>query len=185
MADPAARETHRELAIADERPPRGGGERSFAFADWANEAVFEYPSRAKALVERAGSPAEAYFLRGLADMPGVLFSDDSAHYRGIKISAQVKCGRFTLDAVAEKSYCRLAVEIDGAHHHETPKQISDDYYRARRIQYCGFVVVRFTASEVMRNPRASWRSVFEILDVQLRLPMHADDARQIPKPKGA
>lgn len=167
MADPA-RELSRELGITSGRPQR----RSFVFADWCQEEAFEYPTRAAQFVERAGSPAEAYFLRGLAELPGVTFDGAAAIYKGITIRSQVSEDRFKLDAVLERQWVRLCVEIDGQHHHETPKQIGDDYFRQRRLQYRGYVVVRFTASEAMNNARGCWRSAFEILDVQLRLPMH-------------
>ena len=77
-------------------------------------------------------------------------------------------GHYVVDAVAERSFCKFAVEIDGfAHHHATPQVVSADYFRARRLMYAGYVVTRFTATEAIANGRMCGRSIFETIRVQL------------------
>ena len=142
----------------------------FDFAAWAKRERFRYPPRAAAMLHRVGSPAEAYFVRALFELDGVALEGECARFKGITIRIQVPFARYVIDAVAERSFCKLAVEIDGfANHHATPQIVSADYFRARRLMYAGFVVVRFTAREVMANGRAAWRSIFEIIRVQLDL----------------
>jgi len=144
--------------------------RGFIFGEWAETEGFGYPQRAAPILDRTGSPAEAYFVRALFELPGVLAEDETAYYKGARINVQVPFGRFVIDAVAQRSFCRLAIEIDGfAQHHATPRIVDADYFRARRLLYAGYVVIRFTATEAINNGRMCWRSVLEVLDVQLRL----------------
>jgi very-short-patch-repair endonuclease len=79
----------------------------------------------------------------------------------------VPFAHYIVDAVAERSFCKLAVEIDGfAHQHATPQLVSTDYFRVRRLMYAGYVAVRLAATEAMANGPACWRSIFAITRAQ-------------------
>jgi very-short-patch-repair endonuclease len=144
------------------RPQRPVG---FDLETWAAAARFDIPERAASFVQRVESAAEAYVVRELFNIPGVLYDGgDRVYYHGAAIRLQVPAGVYRLDLVVEFEQIRLDVEIDGLEHHGlTQAQFARDYYRARRLMIGGFVVVRFTASEAMTQPRQCWRDVFGIL----------------------
>jgi very-short-patch-repair endonuclease len=61
---------------------------------------------------------------------------------------------------------RLVVEIDGHDFHEkTRSQVAKDKARERAIVRAGYTVLRFTGSEVVRNPR---KCVEEVASVAVR-----------------
>ncbi|GCE26342.1 hypothetical protein KDA_18260 [Dictyobacter alpinus] len=47
---------------------------------------------------------------------------------------------------------RVIIEIDGAAYHSTPEQIQRDQYRQQRLEDWGWTVIRFTGSQVYRDP---------------------------------
>lgn len=131
-------------------------------------ARFEIPDRAQSFIQRVESAAETYVVRELFRIPGVLYDGGTVvHYHGAAIRLQVPPSVCRLDLVVQFEQTRLAVEIDGLEHHGlTQSQFARDYQRARRLMIGGYVVVRFTASEAMAQPRQCWRDVFAILRVR-------------------
>lgn len=67
-------------------------------------------------------------------------------------------GRFRLDVAivsATNESVRVAVEVDGfAYHDRTPEQAERDKQRDRALTRAGWRVLRFSAAEVLRNPKA-------------------------------
>lgn len=66
---------------------------------------------------------------------------------------------------------KLAVELDGARHHTSPEDRRRDLARDREMAALGWVVLRFTYAEVLRDPdgvRAKVLEVYRARLVQLR-----------------
>lgn len=137
----------------------------FDFATWARADRFAYPERAVSLLQRVESAAEAWLVRDLFSIQGVLYDGgDRAHYHGAAISVQVPAGKYRVDVVVEFEQIRLAIEVDGLEYHGmTQAQFTRDHFRARQLMIGGYVVVRFTANEAMTRPRWCWRDTFAIL----------------------
>jgi very-short-patch-repair endonuclease len=156
----------------------------FDFHAWAARERFEYPADAGAVLDRVGSPAEAHFVREAFQLPGTWFDGEQVIYlQGAAIRVQVPCGPYSIDAVVERDGTRLAIEIDGlAYHGRTQAQFEADYRRERYVLTSGYVVIRFTASETLSNPRACWRSTFRLLRVRRSLDTSSASSRSyMPK----
>ena len=67
-----------------------------------------------------------------------------------EIKEQVVIGIFVVDFVINDKYI---IEIDGHEWHKTKKQRYDDYKRERYLIRLGYIVIRFTGSEVFVDPR--------------------------------
>ncbi len=68
-----------------------------------------------------------------------------------EIQEQVVIGIFVVDFVINNKFI---VEIDGHEHHKTKEQRYDDYRRERYLIRMGYIVLRFTGSEVFVNPQS-------------------------------
>ena len=110
------------------------------------------------------SPAEAFVVRELLDLPGALFDGgETVRFRGAAI-ALVPCRGYRVDVAVKRDQTMLAMEIDGLEFHgRTQAQFARDYLRARRLLLAGYIVIRFTATEAMSQPRQCWRDVFAVL----------------------
>ena len=75
------------------------------------------------------------------------------------IESQVKIGPYVVDFV----YGHCVVEIDGQESHKTKEQRMSDYQRERYLQIQGYTVVRFTGTEVYRDPE---RCVDELIKIE-------------------
>jgi very-short-patch-repair endonuclease len=67
---------------------------------------------------------------------------------------------------------KLAVELDGARHHTSPEDRRNDLARDRELAALGWVVLRFTYADVLRDPegvRAKVLAVFRARQEQLRV----------------
>ena len=67
-----------------------------------------------------------------------------------EIQDQVVVGIFVADFVVNDKYI---IEIDGHEWHKTKEQRYDDYRRERYLIRLGYIVIRFTGSEVFVDPR--------------------------------
>jgi very-short-patch-repair endonuclease len=67
-----------------------------------------------------------------------------------EIHEQVVVGIFVADFVINDKYI---IEIDGHEWHKTKEQRYDDYRRERYLIRMGYIVIRFTGSEVFVDPR--------------------------------
>ncbi|KAF0129580.1 MAG: hypothetical protein FD152_2193 [Xanthobacteraceae bacterium] len=77
---------------------------------------------------------------------------------------ETEAGRFTVDFVVRSPDREpVAIEIDGHDFHEkTKEQVASDKRRERAIVKKGFKLLRFTGSEITRNPRACVADVVEL-----------------------
>ena len=66
------------------------------------------------------------------------------------IKDQVVIGNYVVDFLINDKFI---VEIDGHEWHKTKEQRYDDYRRERYLIRLGYIVIRFTGSEVFVDPR--------------------------------
>lgn len=75
------------------------------------------------------------------------------HEAAATISTQVPTGPYRADILIEDGERKLIVECDGAAFHNSPKAVDHD---RRRDRYCatqGIAVMRFSGTEIKRDPR--------------------------------
>lgn len=93
---------------------------------------------------------------------------DASRRYGLTLSPQeiveTEAGRFAVDFVVRSTSREpVAIEIDGHDFHEkTKEQVASDKRRERAIVKKGFKLLRFTGSEITRNPRACVADVVEL-----------------------
>jgi len=88
------------------------------------------------------------------------------HMLGVAIAPQTELTiarkRYRIDFVIASPDLKLAIEIDGHDFHEkTKEQAASDRARERSIVREGYTMMRFTGSEIFRNPRACVNEVAE------------------------
>jgi hypothetical protein len=82
---------------------------------------------------------------------------------------ELPTGRITLDRAYPE--VKLAVELDGAAYHTSPEDRARDLARDRALAALGWVVLRFTYADVLRDPdgvRAKVLEVYRARQAQLR-----------------
>jgi very-short-patch-repair endonuclease len=141
-------------------------------ADWASyfkiEDLFECACVA---LNECGSPIEQLFLSALLvgkhgwkllgllesfDLtPGVPGGAIALHQAGLRLTQQFEAGPYRLDfaILPASSLIGIAIELDGHDFHErTKQQAQRDKARDRYLASQGWRVLRFTGSEVWRDP---------------------------------
>ena len=83
---------------------------------------------------------------------------------GVKFRRQYTIGNYILDFYAPK--IKLAIEIDGDTHYQSPEDQEKDRKRDEFLQSKGIKVLRFLNPEVMRNLDGVLETIFE--EVQKR-----------------
>ena len=63
---------------------------------------------------------------------------------------------------------KLAVELDGAAHHTSPEDRQRDLARDRELAALGWVVLRFTYSDVLRDPEGVRAKVLAVYEARMR-----------------
>lgn len=80
------------------------------------------------------------------------------------VTPQAPVLTYRADFLVENAHGRIVVECDGHDFHERTKaQASHDRRRDRRMQAAGFVVMRFTGSDIHRDAERCAREVWECL----------------------
>jgi very-short-patch-repair endonuclease len=80
-------------------------------------------------------------------------------------AVQLPGGRIKLDRAWPEA--KLAVELDGAQHHTSPEDRRRDLSRDRELAALGWVVLRFTFADVLRDPEAVRAKVLEVYRARL------------------
>lgn len=78
-----------------------------------------------------------------------------------EIEPQVDIDGYKADFVIESD--KIIVECDGYDYHKTKEQMQSDYERERYFVKCGYTVVRFTGSEINRDPDKCVNELLEIV----------------------
>lgn len=91
---------------------------------------------------------------------------DKSHFYGT-VQAQVACGNYKIDfgLTDNETGLKLAIEADGHEFHQkTKEQAQHDKARDRFLTAQGWHVVRFTGSEIWREPERCAEEVGKIID---------------------
>lgn len=70
---------------------------------------------------------------------------------------------FRADFVVRLPDIKIAVELDSFIHHSSPQALLRDRKRQRLFQKDGWIVIRFSGSEVWRNPESCVEELIEII----------------------
>lgn len=85
----------------------------------------------------------------------------AAARHSISLIPQYKIGDYHVDFLVDNT--NIVVECDGYDHHKTTEQIRSDYQRERFLQKQGYLVVRFSGTEINDNPDECCREISEII----------------------
>lgn len=149
------------------------------FNEWRGRHFWHLYEACRETIGHAGSPIEELLAITMAFTPMGLHPGDLP-LMGSPCSAEVAVARVGQDTIAsthvyinpqvqiedirvdflityknsEKQVLRLAVECDGHDFHErTKEQAARDRTRDRRLQSMGYVIYRFTGSEIFASPQ--------------------------------
>lgn len=127
----------------------------------------------------AESPIEELFLAAVyasnidwGDAPVHIYMgeyyEDGTRFDGTHLWPQVQIGNYRVDFLFEyigpRGRRRVIVECDGhAFHERTKEQASSDKARDRFLVSRGFQVLRFTGSEIYRDPIICWAETRNVL----------------------
>jgi very-short-patch-repair endonuclease len=130
-----------------------------------NDPIREWLSSSLA----AGSPIEGLLTHALMLVIGFDMyersggTDPVLPMVALKTQHQVDAYRIDIALIGSKGGARVAIECDGHEFHErTKEQASSDKSRDRAIAAAGWRVLRFTGSEIWRNPLACAQEAFEV-----------------------
>jgi very-short-patch-repair endonuclease len=85
--------------------------------------------------------------------------------RSVHVTVQLCVLDYRIDIALTRGTARVAVEVDGMEFHErTQAQAEHDRARDRRLKLLGWDTLRYTGSQVNRDPGGCAQEVFEILD---------------------
>lgn len=132
------------------------------------------------IMPTAGSPIERTLFESLVTMfyvmtgmlPAVAKQRVLKSYAHWRITPQAQIGKFRVDFLIEVATydLRVVVECDGrAYHERTKTQAKKDRSRDRDLQGMGYMVLRYTGSEIFADP---WGCAFDIwTKVESRYPV--------------
>lgn len=94
---------------------------------------------------------------------GIVLRSKPGSDSGIVLWQQVTVGRYRPDFLLDNGTARnIVIECDGHHFHErTAAQAQRDRSRDRQFQIGGYLVLRFTGSEIHRRPSQCAAEVFD------------------------
>lgn len=136
--------------------------------DWAfykNQHLESEMYTAKSWLEyiekNISSPIERIAFMHLIYMSNQCFSDYE-----VVVTPQAKIGNYIADFLVYHwdTKTKIIVECDGHDFHEkTKKQAEHDKKRDRYLTKCGYIVLRYTGSQICENPMEIFEDVGEIL----------------------
>ena len=77
------------------------------------------------------------------------------------LQPQVQAGNYRVDFMVDGMM--IAVECDGYDQHKTKEQMAKDYKRERYLVSQGYTVIRFTGSEINKDPDGCAKELFEMI----------------------
>lgn len=84
--------------------------------------------------------------------------------RGLNPICQKHVGYYRIDLVIKAKGVKIAIECDGRDYHFSPEQIKHDRKKDEFMQRRGWIVLRFTGSQIHRNASKCVDRVEEVLD---------------------
>lgn len=117
----------------------------------------KYPGQPKSppswYKDRGQSYIEKEFSKELGDLADAI---ESEYWFG----DHEKHDRYRVDFILKDA--RLIIELDGHEYHSTKEQLEKDAIRQRYLSRAGYTVIRFTGSEISRNPKSCVLEVRQI-----------------------
>ena len=113
-------------------------------------------------VENIESPIER-----IAVVETIKFRDvyGSANF---SVSSHTPVGKYEADIVIRNKSIKVAIECDGHEFHEkTKEQAAKDKKRDREFQKEGYVILRYTGSEICNNPKTITDDLKKIFNVDV------------------
>lgn len=142
-----------------ERSARGGDEVARCVADEIAWTATDFGNRLNAACESPIEWAMWFSLQWFWE-----FYPDLVH--DIRAQVETETGH-RVDFVVSGHCGEIVIECDGHDFHErTREQAERDRRRDRELQFAGYVVCRFTGTEIVRSPAACSREVFAYLSKQ-------------------
>jgi very-short-patch-repair endonuclease len=158
--------------IIDSWPLLPPAERRPLALDVARRRLVTAPQLREALAERSNVGGRRMLLQTIDLIDDGCQSELEAHgvlnvfrHRSLPPSVgqyriELPTGRIRLDRAWPE--VKLAVELDGAAHHTSPENRREDLARDRALAGLGWVVLRFTYADVLRDPDAVRAKVLEV-----------------------
>lgn len=101
------------------------------------------------------SPIEKLLAGAIHLHAGIFAMEHATQDLFCELRSQVDISGYRVDLMLIGTHCAVAIECDGHDFHEkTKKQASRDKARDRAITAAGYSVMRFTGSEIWRDPFA-------------------------------
>lgn len=148
--------------------------------EWLSDFVTEWNDEAAQLdpiMSRCESPVERLFVLGMSmacchvagfdDRPGLFWSLDGGLHGYLFGQVELTVGdrKIRPDFLLKTEDAQLYVEIDGHEFHQsTRQQVARDRQRERAIAEGGDVVIRFTGSEITKDPRGCAEQAMRIVE---------------------
>lgn len=85
-----------------------------------------------------------------------------------EIFPQYEALNYRLDFAVIGDYFKIDVECDGIQYHSLSEQVQKDKIRDRALTMNGFLVMRFTGSEIFRDAEGCARQVMTCMVVQCK-----------------
>jgi len=164
-------------AIIDSWPLLTPVERRPLALDVARQRLVTAPQLRGALAERSNVGGRRLLLQTIDLIEDGCQSELEAHgvlnvfrHRSLPPSVgqyriELPTGRIRLDRAWPE--VKLAVELDGAAHHSSPEDRRRDLARDRALAALGWIVLRFTYADVLRDPEAVRAKVLEVYRTRL------------------
>lgn len=118
--------------------------------------------------EECGSPIEAMLSAAIIYTIGLSMYEQTDGgldfaFQPFRLSKQEPIAGFHVDLALKGEGVRVAIECDGhAFHEKTKDQVAKDKARERAIVEAGYVVIRFSGSEIWNDPMACASQAFII-----------------------
>lgn len=124
--------------------------------------ITDYLYQTLARIESLESPIER-----IAVMQILKFRD-SYGCRLFRVESHVSVGKYIADIVIKNDFIKVAIECDGHEFHEkTKEQAAKDKKRDREFQKEGYVILRYSGSEICNAPKTISEDLKKIFNVEV------------------
>ncbi len=79
------------------------------------------------------------------------------------LTPQHKIGPYRVDFAYQGEGLKVVIELDGHDYHSAPAQMTADYKRQRALQSLGWLVIRFTGSEIYGDVQGCVREIMRVV----------------------
>lgn len=119
-------------------------------------------------IDNHAFPVHLYGDQNRRNVAGDTYDDSRELFHGAHLWPQAKIGNYRVDFlfvnIGKQGRRLVVVECDGHDFHErTKEQAGRDKARDRYLVSRGIIVLRFTGSEIYRDPWVCWTETFNVL----------------------